>query len=138
MARINRGNYLCEGKLKTMTVQREEPSLEVAEEDKVTDEDDETRKSKQDERSKEWGQQFDIWLIRAAKKARMVEIPLVYPIPGITKEGNVLAGIPKRIDRYMVQFDVDGQEVWVNKQFFIACKSLVAAKKEQSDLPAME
>lgn len=91
---------------------------------------------KKEERQKEWGQQFDIWLIRAARKERAIEFVFSVGIefgmiPGTMALYRNLIGIPKRVDKYEIQIGLpNGDEVWVNKAFIVACKTHVA----ESDL----
>jgi len=79
---------------------------------------------RRDKRFQEWGDQFDIWLIRAAKKRRPVECIMAEDLSGITQDGKVLQGIPLRVDKHQVQFLVNDDEVWVNRSLMVTAKHL--------------
>jgi|SRR5215831_3208052 len=75
----------------------------------------ESEKAKQDERQRDWGQQFDMWLIRAARKEKEVEFGV------LTDEFKLVDGVPIRIDKYHVQIRIEGREVWFNKSVIVSC-----------------
>lgn len=100
-----------------MSVQPETPTDE--EESSV-----EETEVKKDQRQREWGQQFDMWLIRAAKRKQFVELLLCSPYPGVTRENNMVSCVPLRVDKYMVEVAVDNAPVWLSKQYIIGCKPL--------------
>lgn len=73
-----------------------------------------------DRRRQEWGFQFDVWLIRNAKKNRPVNVILSRPLPGVT-ESELFTAVPTRIDQFYVQFDINGKLPWINKSLIDAC-----------------
>lgn len=79
---------------------------------------------RREKRQNEWGDQFDIWLIRAAKKKREIECILSCELSGITQKGNVLQGTPLRVDKNQVQFLVKEEEVWVNRSLLFTARHL--------------
>lgn len=75
-----------------------------------------------EKREKDWGKQFDIWLIRAAKKERTLTFE--YQSFGSNKMGTFIKdGIPLRVDKYFIQIRwTSGEEEWLNKSFLVKCR----------------
>lgn len=84
-------------------------------------------------RQREWGQQYDMWLIRAARRKQGVELLLAIQYPGVTRDNNIVACIPLRIDRYMIEVSVDGVPIWLNKMWIIGTKPIGKIKTEAGD-----
>lgn len=80
----------------------------------------------QEKRQQEWGQQFDKWLINAARREKTIDILLSLPYPGFSAEGNIVTGVPKRIDKDFIQLVVNSKEVWIQKAFIVGCTLVVA------------
>lgn len=100
-----------------------EQDIETEEENEPLDDSSPDELKRQGERQKEWGQQFDKWLINAARRNLIVELKLSCEYSGVTRDGNIVHCIPKRVDKYFVQVVVDKVEVWVNKMHIVGCKN---------------
>jgi hypothetical protein len=83
---------------------------------------------RREKRFNEWGDQFDIWLIRAAKKQREIECILSSDLAGVTQKGNVLQGVPLRVDKNQVQFLVKEEEIWIDRSLLVTAKHLPLAE----------
>lgn len=100
--------------------------------------DSEETEAKKSQRQKEWGTQFDMWLIRSAKRKQLVELLLAIGYPGVTKEQNLVSCVPLRVDKYMIEVAVDGAPVWLNKQWIIGCKPLAGKVRAEGDTSSAE
>lgn len=107
-----------------------EPTPEVDVIETATDEENNENEKKQNtDRQKEWGQQFDKWLINAARRGKTVEILLSLEYPGFTTDGNLITGIPKRVDKEFMQMIVHGKEVWLSKAYFVGCTPVITTSE---------
>lgn len=91
-----------------------------------------TDEERREKRFKEWGDQFDIWLIRAAKKQRLIECILSSTLAGITKDGNIVEGIPLRVDKDQIQLLIDQQEVWISRNLMLTAKHVAKSNKART------
>lgn len=107
-----------------------EPEIieEEAEDTRAANDDD-----RREQRYKEWGDQFDIWLIRAAKKQRAIVCIMDRELPGVTTNGNVLEGIPLRVDKFNMQIQVDQEEIWIERSMMKTAKHAVQTVKTKTE-----
>jgi hypothetical protein len=120
-----------------------EPVEEMSEEDQqdaLLDEEDlipsDEHIDQKKRRQREWGLQFDVWLIRASQKRKELDLILSCPIP--ETEGDTLNALrctPLRIDKYYIQVSVDGREepLWLGKAFIVSCSSVPVATEEPAE-----
>lgn len=75
--------------------------------------DSEELKNQQQQRQGQWGQQYDVWLIRRARKQRIVDFLLELNWPG---ENPLISAIPVRIDKDAVQVVIGSNDpFWIMK-----------------------
>jgi hypothetical protein len=82
----------------------------------------------QDERKKQWGDQFDVWLIRCSRKNQCVVIATtheIYDRKGMVFSTNTIVGIPTRVDKDQIQLQLKDSKnlVWINKSIIGICYS---------------
>lgn len=97
-------------------------SVDDEDHEEIFDEDEElSPEDLKKKRAEDWGKQFDVWLIRAARKTRPVCIVLAKD-SGNLKKGEEVQCLPLRIDRDFVQFGVGEEKIWINKSYLVSCK----------------
>lgn len=139
MARINAvilwGNYSRE-EIRQMANKpdkvKKAPEVDPEQED-LTSEDPEESEERRAQRQKEWGHQFDMWLIRCARKHQPVELLLAVGYPGVTRDKNLVNCVPIRVDKYMIEVSVDGLPVWIQKLWIIGVKPLGGKVREAGE-----
>lgn len=92
--------------------QEEEGQEEISEEE---------AKARRDKRRDEWGTQCDRWLIRCQQKNKAIILHMHSETDLSALSG--VEAIPKRIDQFFVQFEIEGREIWVNKRNIVAVES---------------
>lgn len=89
---------------------------------------DEDHDKRQEDRKREWGQQFHKWLINSARRSATVKFDMSEHIPGISDTVTSIIGIPKRVDRDFVQVVVGNQEIWVQLKYIVSCQQVESAE----------
>jgi hypothetical protein len=99
----------------------ETPSFKEEEmSDKATDPDE-----KREQRQKEWGTQFDKFLINCNQRKRFLAITTLNPIHGVTKDGNILEAGVDVVDREFVCFSTnETNRVWINKSQLVSVRMI--------------
>lgn len=100
--------------------------------------DPEESEERRNARKREWGQQYDMWLIRAARKKQAIELLLSVKYPGVTRDENLVTCIPLRIDKYMIEVSVDGHPIWLSKLHIAGTRPLGGKVKAGSGEPLSE
>lgn len=105
----------AESSLKERPKIKEAPPAEELEnnDDSLEDE----TSNRREQRKAEWGTQFDRWLIRCQQHGKAV----LLHIGNWNPESKGIEAIPKRIDQYYCQFEINGKEVWIQKSQIAGC-----------------
>lgn len=84
-----------------------------------TPKEEESADARKEQRRKEWGEQYDKWLIQCSFKRHIVEFKLAMNYPGVTKDNDIVTGIILRVDKDNIQILVDHIELWLNKSWIV-------------------
>lgn len=78
---------------------------------------------KREQRQKEWGTQFDKFLINCNQRKRLLTVTTSDKVFNVTKDGNVLEAMVEVVDRDFVCFLLgDSSKVWLNKSHIVSAK----------------